>query len=92
MCQEATGKTRAVEKLSPERKLPEPEANRGGRSWGRRTPRGLSSGWAWSGEVEERRRVEGELGAAIYSRPEAVAANGIILAGDYGEAVAEQAA
>ena len=40
----------------------------------------------------ERCRVEGELGAAIYSRPEAVAANGISPASDYGEAVAEQVA
>ena len=42
--------------------------------------------------MEERCRVEGELGAAIYSRPEAVAANGIIPAGDYGKAVVEQEA
>ena len=30
---------------------------------------------------------ESELGGAIYSRPEAVAGNGITPAGDYGEAV-----
>ena len=35
--------------------------------------------------------VECELEGAIYSRPEEVAANGITPAGDYGEAVAEQA-
>ena len=45
-----------------------------------------------SSEVGERFWVEGELGVAIYSRPEAVAANGISPAGDYGEAVAEQVA
>ena len=31
--------------------------------------------------------VEGELGVAIYSRPEAVAENGITPASNYGEAV-----
>ena len=36
--------------------------------------------------------VESELGGAIYSRPEAVAANGISPASDYGEAVAERVA
>ena len=77
--------------LSPERNLSELEADQGRRSWGRRPPRGPSSGWAWSGEVEEGRRVECELGVAIYSRPEVVAANGITPASDYGEAVAEQA-
>ena len=34
--------------------------------------------WCW---------VEGELGASIYSRPEAVAENGVTLASDCGEAV-----
>ena len=40
-----------------------------------------------SGEVEEWCWVEGELGASIYSRPEAVALNGITPASDYGKAV-----
>ena len=39
-----------------------------------------------SGGVEEWCWVEGELGASIYSRPEAVAENGITPASDYGEA------
>ena len=34
--------------------------------------------------------VEGELGVAIYSRPEAVAKNGITPASDYSEAVIGQ--
>lgn len=40
-----------------------------------------------SGEVEGWCWVEGELGASIYSRPEAVAENGITPASDYSEAV-----
>ena len=40
-----------------------------------------------SGEVEGWCWVEGELGASIYSRPEAVAENGVTLASDCGEAV-----
>ena len=40
-----------------------------------------------SGEVEEWCWVEGELGASIYSRPEAVAENGVPPASDYSEAV-----
>ena len=42
-----------------------------------------------SGEVEEWCWVEGELGASIYSRPEAVAENGISPACNYGEVVVE---
>ena len=34
--------------------------------------------------------VESELGGAIYSRPEAVAMNGISLASDYSSAVARR--
>ena len=41
---EATGKSRATEEFSPERTLPEPEADGGGRSRGRKAPRGPSSG------------------------------------------------
>ena len=44
-----------------------------------------------SGEVEGWCLVEGEIGVAIYSRPEAVAKNGITPASDYGEAVVGQA-
>ena len=40
-----------------------------------------------SGEVEGWCWVEGEHGASFYSRPEAVAGNGITPASDYGEAV-----
>ena len=40
-----------------------------------------------SGEVEGWCCIEGELGASIYSRPEAVAENRITPASDYGEAV-----
>ena len=72
---------------SLERILPEPEADRGGRSRGRRPPRGPPSGWARFCEVEEWCWVEGELWASTYSRPEAVAENGITPASDYSEAV-----
>ena len=37
----------APEMASPERIVVEAEADRGGRSWGRRPPRGPSSGLAW---------------------------------------------
>ena len=47
--------------------------------------------WRGSGEVEGWCLVEGEIGVAIYSRPEAVAKNGITPASDYGEAVVGQA-
>ena len=57
------------------RTLLEPEADGGGRSGGRRAPRGSSSGWAGSGEVVELCGGESGLGGAIYSRPEAVAVN-----------------
>ena len=42
-----------------------------------------------SGEVEEWCWVEGELGASIYSRPEAVAENGISPTSNCGEVVVE---
>ena len=41
---EATGESRAAEEFSPERTLPEPEADGGGRSRRRKAPRGSSSG------------------------------------------------
>ena len=66
----------------------EPEAEGVGRSWGRRAPRGSSRGWAWSREVMKVCGLENELGGALYSRPEAVAVNGISPASDYGGAVA----
>ena len=72
---------------SPERIVLEPEAYWGGRSRGRRPPRGPPSGWARFCEVEEWCWVEGELRASIYSRLKAVAENGITPASNYGEAV-----
>ena len=41
---EATGESRAAEEFSPERTLSEPESDGGGRSQGRKAPRGPSSG------------------------------------------------
>ena len=70
-----------------ERILQDPEAGRGGRSRGRRPPRGPLVVGRGSGEVQGWCWVEGELAVAIYSRPEVVAENGITPAGDYGEAV-----
>ena len=75
---------------SPERIELVAEAERGGRSRGRRAPRGSSSCWSGSSEVVEVCGGERELRGAIYSRPEAVAANGISPASDYGGAVVGQ--
>ena len=72
---------------SLERILPEAEADRGGHGRGRRPPRGPPSGWAWFCEVEEWCWIEGELRASIYSRPEAVAEDGISSVSNYGEVV-----
>ena len=80
----------APETASPERIVVEAEADRGGRSRGRRAPRGSSSCWSGSSEVVEVCGGERELRGAIYSRPEAVAANGISPASDYGGAVVGQ--
>ena len=71
---------------SPERIVPEPEADWGSRSRGRRLSRGLLVSVARFKGEEGRCWVADELGVAIYSRPEAVAENGITPAGDYGEA------
>ena len=76
--------------VSPEGIVPEPEADRGGRSRGRRPPRGPLVVGRGSGEVQGWCWVEGELAVAIYSRPEAVAKNGITPASDYSEAVIGQ--
>jgi len=62
----------------------EAEAERGGRSRGRRAPRGSPSGWARSSGVEEVCRGREQARGAIYSRPEAVAENGVLRRGDYG--------
>ena len=87
-CQGATLESWAAEEFSPERTLLEPEADGVGRSWGRRALRGYSRGWARSREMVEVCGLKNELGGALYSRPEAVAVNGISPASDYGDAVA----
>ena len=73
---EATGESRAAEEFSPERMMPEPKADGGGWSRGRRAPRALLV--AGRGLVRWWSRAGGEsrLGGAIYSRPESVAVNG----------------
>ena len=77
---------RAPETASPERIEVEAEAERGGRSRGRRAPRGSPSGWARSSGVEEVCRGREQARGAIYSRPEAVAENGVLRRVDYGGA------
>ena len=72
----AADEVRAPETASPERIKVEYEAERGGRSRGRRAPRGSPSGWAGSSEVVVSCGGESRLGGAIYSRPESVAVNG----------------
>ena len=62
------------------------EAERSGRSRGRRAPRGSFSGCAGSNEVEEVCRGREQARGAIYSRAEAVAENGVLRRGDYGGA------
>ena len=74
--EEAIGEIWAPGTASPERIEVEAEAERGGRSRGRRAPRGSPSGWAGSSEVVESCGGESGLGGAIYSRPESVAVNG----------------
>ena len=80
----------APETTSPERIELVAEAERGSRSRGRRAPRGSSCCWSGSSEVVEVCGGERELRGAIYSRPEAVAANGISPASDYSGAVVGQ--
>ena len=48
MHKEATGKSWGVEVHARERIELDPMAGRGGRSWGRKLPRGSSSGLVWS--------------------------------------------
>ena len=76
MLERVADEVRASETASPERIEVEAEAERGGRSRGRRAPRGSPSGWAGSSEVVESCVGESKLGGAIYSRPESVAVNG----------------
>ena len=60
----------------------DPVAGRGGRSWGRRLPRGSSSGSAWYWWCG----FEFKLRTSFYRRSEGVAMNGIAPASNYGEA------
>ena len=76
MLERVADEARVSETASPERIEVEAEAERGGRSRGRRAPRGSPSGWAGSIEVVESFGGESRLGGAIYSRPESVAVNG----------------
>ena len=76
MLERVADEVRALETASPERIVVESEAERGGRSRGRRAPRGSPSGWAGSSEVVESCGGESRLGGTIYSRPESVAVNG----------------
>ena len=76
MLERVADEVRASETASPERIKVEDEAERGGRSRGRRAPRGSSSGQAGSSEMVELCGAESRLGGAIYSRPESVATNG----------------
>ena len=76
MLERVADEVRTSETASPERIKVEAEVERGGRSRGRRAPRGSPSGWAGSSEVVESCGGESRLGGAIYSRPESVAVNG----------------
>ena len=76
MLERVADEVRASETASPERIEMEAEAERGGRSQGRRAPRGSPSGWAGFSDVVESCGGESGLGGAIYSRPESVAVNG----------------
>ena len=87
MLERVVDEVRAPETASPERIEVEAEAERGGRSRGRRAPRGSPSGWAGFSGVEEVCRGREQARGAIYSRPEAVAENGVLRRGDYGGAV-----
>ena len=60
------------------------EAERSGRSQGRRAPRGSFSGCAGSYEVEEVCQGRERARGAIYSRPEVVAENEVLRRVDYG--------
>ena len=63
------GKSRAVEEFSPERTMPGPEVDGGGRSRGGKAPRGSFSGWAGSGEVVESCGGESKLGVLYIAAP-----------------------
>ena len=73
MLERVADEVRVSETASPERIEVEAEAERGGRSRGRRAPRGSPRGWVGSSGVVESCGGESRLGGAIYSRPESVA-------------------
>ena len=76
MLERVADEVRASEMASPEGIEVEAQAERGGRSRGRRAPRGSSSGQEGSSEMVEWCGGESRLGGAIYSWPESVAVNG----------------
>ena len=78
MLERVADEVRASKTASPERIEVEAEAERGGRSRGRRAPRGSPSGWARSSGVEEVCRGREQARGAIYSRPESVAEKGVL--------------
>ena len=61
--------SRAAEGFSPERMMPEPEVDGGGRSRGGKAPRGSFSGRAGSGVVVESCGGERKLGVLYIAAP-----------------------